>query len=150
ALNEYLLERSRTGQTAALGVDNAQKLSIEVLEEIELLGNLENRDGRLLQVVFAAHPDFERQLDAPQLRGLKQRLMLCARLEPLDAVQTAAYVEHRMVKAGAKDKMVFPADVLAEIHRRTRGVPRLINALCSRVLASCLGLQIKPADLEMF
>ena len=82
ALNEYLLERSRAGQTTALVVDNAEKLPTEVLEEIELLGNLENRDGRLLQVVFAAQPSFERQLDAPELRGLKQRLMLRARLDP--------------------------------------------------------------------
>lgn len=147
ALNEYLLERSRAGQTTALVVDNAQKLAIEVLEEIELLGNLENRDGRLLQVVFAAQPDFERRLDAPQLRGLKQRLLLCARLERLDAIQTAAYVEHRMAKAGAKDQSVFPTAVLAEIHRRTRGVPRLINALCDRALNRCREFDVKIADL---
>lgn len=144
ALNEYLLDRSRAGQTTALVVDNAQKLSLEVLEEIELLGNLENRDGRLLQVVFAAQPDFDRQIDAPQLRGLKQRLMLCARLEPLDAIHTAAYIEHRMAKAGAKDQNVFPADVLAEIYQNTGGVPRLINALCDRVLAHYRELQSSP------
>ena len=147
ALNEHLLDRSRAGQTTALVVDNAEKLSIEVLEEIELLGNLENRDGRLLQVVFAAQPDFERRLDAPQLRALKQRLLLCARLERFDAIQTAAYVEHRMAKAGARDQSVFPADVLAEIHRRTGGVPRLINALCDRALIRCREFDVKVAYL---
>lgn len=137
ALNEYLLERSCAGLTTALIVDNAQKLSTEVLEEIELLGNLENRSGRLLQVLFAAQPGFERQLDAPELRGLKQRLMLWARLEPLDATQTAAYVQHRMSKAGAINRGLFSSDMLAEIHTRTRGVPRLINAVCGRVLERC-------------
>ena len=146
ALNEYLLERSRAGQTTALVVDSAEKLPTEVLEEIELLGNLENRDGQLLQVVFAAQPVFERQLDAPELRSLKQRLMLRARLEPLDAMETAAYIEHRMAKA-ARSQGVFPADTLAEIHRRTRGVPRLINALCGRLLAGCLELRVGTAEM---
>ncbi len=149
ALNEYLLERSRAGLTTALVVDSAEKLSTQVLEEIELLGNLENRDGRLLQVVFAAQPSFERQLDAPELRGLKQRLMLRARLDPLDATQTAAYIEHRMMAAGGKNQSFFSSGVLAEIHRRAHGVPRLINALCSRLLASCRELQVKTAELSM-
>jgi len=149
ALNEHLLDRLRAGQTTALVVDNAQKLSIEILEEIELLGNLENRDGRLLQVVFAAQPELERNLDAPELRGLKQRLTVCARLEPLDAAQTAAYIGHRMAKAGAKGQVVFPADALAEIHRRTHGVPRLINSLCNEVLAGCHELRVKTALLNL-
>jgi general secretion pathway protein A len=149
ALNEYLLERSRAGLTTALVVDSAEKLSTQVLEEIELLGNLENRDGRLLQVVFAAQPSFERQLDAPELRGLKQRLMLRARLDPLDATQTVAYIEHRMMAAGGKNQSFLPSGVLAEIHRRAHGVPRLINALCSRLLASCRELQVKTAELSM-
>ena len=149
ALNEYLLTRSRAGQTTALVVDSAEKLSTELLEEIELLGNLENRDGQLLQVVFAAQPSFERLLEAPELRSLKQRLVSRAQLEPLDLAQAAAYIEHRMAKAGAKGHGVFDADVVAEIHRRTHGVPRLINALCGRLLASCREFQVKTADVRM-
>ena len=149
ALNEYLLERSRTGQATALVVDSAEKLSTEVLEEIELLGNLENRDGRLLQVVFAAQPGFERRLDVPQLRGLKQRLMFRARLEPLDAVETAAYIAHRMAAAGLRNQSVFPRQVIAEIHRRTHGVPRAINALCGLLLGSCQELRVKTAEMGM-
>ena len=75
--------------------------------------------------------------------------MLWARLEPFAATQTAAYVEHRLAKPGATDQGVFPTDVLAEIHRRTRGVPRLINALYGRVLENCRELQVKTADIGM-
>jgi general secretion pathway protein A len=148
ALNEHLAARSSAGLTTALIVDNAQKLSTEVLEEIELLGNLETRNGRLLQVVFAGQPSFERRLDAPELRGLKQRLLTRARLEPLDEKQTAAYILHRMEKAG-RTQSVFPADGLAEIYRRTRGLPRLINALCGRLLELCRGLQVKTASMRL-
>ena len=75
ALNEYLLKRSQAGQTTVLIVDNAQKLSADVLEEIELPGNLENRRGRLLQVIFAAQPSFEHQLEKAELRGLRRTRM---------------------------------------------------------------------------
>jgi len=149
ALNERLLARLRAGLTTALIIDSAEKLSTEVLEEIELMGNFENRDGRLLQVVFAAQPGLDRQLDTPELRGLKQRLLLKARLEPLDATQTAAYIEHRMAAAGTRGQTIFPADVLAEIHRRTLGVPRLVNALCGRLLANCRELQVKTVEMSM-
>ena len=64
----------------------------DVREEIELLRNLENRDGRLLQVIFASQPEFEQLPDVPEFRRLRQRLLLFARLEPLAAAETAAYV----------------------------------------------------------
>ena len=143
ALNEYLLERSRAGQTTALVVDSAEKLSTEVLEEIELLGNLENRDGRLLQVVFAAQPSFERQLDAPRTPRLEaapdargrdwSRWM---RLKP-PLIST-----HRMAaRRRGGIKASFRAEVLAEIHRRTHGVPRRSTHCAAVCSASCRELQ---------
>jgi general secretion pathway protein A len=147
ALNEYLVQRARAGATTALVVDNAEKLSVGILEEIELLGNLENRQGKLLQVVFAAQPSFEEKLDAPELRGLKQRFMLRARLSPFDAAQTAAYMQHRLSRAGARSA-IFPDDVIAEIHRRSHGVPRLINALCGQLLATCMMQGVRTVSKE--
>ena len=149
ALNEYLLRRSQEGQTTVLIVDSAQKLSVEVLEEIELLGNLENRRGRLLQVIFAAQPSFDRQLEKAELRGLRQRMLMRARLGPLQSEQIPQYVESRLAKAGLAHQTVFPADVLAEIHTRTQGIPRLINAVCSKLLTLCQEDHVHQADLPM-
>jgi general secretion pathway protein A len=149
ALREHLFERCQAGQTTVLIVDNAQKLGVDVLEEIELLGNLENRRGSLLQVIFAAQPGFELQLESEELRGLRQRLFLHARLDRLSAEDTTSYVERRLNKAGLVSQRIFPTDVLSEIHVRTRGVPRLVNALCSELLQMCLGRQIRIADLQM-
>ena len=149
ALNEYLLRRSQEDQTTVLIVDSAQKLGVDVLEEIELLGNLENRRGRLLQVIFAAQPSFERQLAKAELRGLRQRLLSRSRLAPLQTEQVSAYVECRMAKAGLAHQGIFPADLLAEIHLRTQGIPRLINAVCSNLLTRCLEDHIDQADIQM-
>lgn len=149
ALNEYLISRLAAGQTTALIVDNAHKLSVNVLEEIELLGNLENRDGHLLQVVFAAQPSFERILQSPELRGLHQRLSARVRLSPLEAAQTADYIIGRLEKAGLASQAIFSADLLSDIHTRTQGIPRLINAVCNGLLDLCIEQQCRVADTEM-
>jgi general secretion pathway protein A len=149
AFNEYLLERSQAGANVALIVDNAQKLAPDVLEEIELLGNLENRRGRLIQVVFAAQPDFDQTLDAAPLRGLRQRLLSRARLVGLSLGETAAYIESRMSTAGLPGQGIFPPSCLLEIHTLTGGVPRLINALCSRLISVCLERRTPTIDAEM-
>jgi general secretion pathway protein A len=149
ALNEYLLRRSQEGQTTVLIVDSAQKLGVDVLEEIELLGNLENRRGRLLQVIFAAQPSFDRQLEKAELRGLRQRMLMRARLGPLQCAQTSQYVESRLAQAGLAHQRVFPADLLADIHTRTQGIPRLINAVCSKLLTLCQETHVDQADLRM-
>ncbi len=150
ALNERLLRTAENGGTTALIVDDAQKLSDEMLEEIELLANLETRRGPLLQVLFSGQPEFEEKLNNPVLRGLKQRIMLRARLRPFDASETARYVNSRLAIAGAQEEF-FPADVLAEIHVRTKGIPRLITAVCGALLERCYlegSMRVTPAMLE--
>src|ERR1051326_2152624 len=74
ALNELLVGQAQAGRTTVLIVDEAHNLDWDVLEEIRLLGNLENRGGKLLKIILAGQPEFDRKLDAPNLRQLKQRV----------------------------------------------------------------------------
>lgn len=149
ALTEHLFMQCQLGRTTVLIVDNAQKLRTDVLEEIEMLGNLENRRGPLLQVIFAAQPSFEVQLEKAELSGLRQRLYLRAMLRPLSAQDTTAYVEERLKMAGLVSQDIFSADLLSEIHVRTRGVPRLVNAMCSSLLQMCFEHRTRVADPGM-
>src|SRR5271169_5382496 len=100
ALNQLLVEQAQEGRTVVLIVDEAHNLEWEVLEEIRLLGNLENRNGKLIQVILAGQPELDRKLDAPNLRQLKQRIVLRCGLEPFSASDTADYINNRMEKAG--------------------------------------------------
>lgn len=138
ALNEHLVRQCQIGQTTALIIDNAQKLQPEVLEEIELLGNLENRQGKLLQVVFAGQPSFESRLERPELRGLRQRLLSRARLGPLTQEHMAGYIASRLKIAGVSSEQIFPPEIVTETHLRTGGVPRLINAVGAALLQQCM------------
>src|SRR5260221_305944 len=108
ALNEMLLSQSDKGSTGVLIVDEAQNLEWEVLEEIRLLGNLENRRGKLLQIILAGQPELERKLDAPNLRHLKQRIVLRCNLQPFREDETISYINYRLEKAALKDQTVFP------------------------------------------
>lgn len=149
ALNQLLLQQSQQGRTTVLIVDEAHNLEWEVLEEIRLLGNLENRRGKLIQVILAGQPELDRKLDAPNLRQLKQRIVLRCALEPFDLAQGTEYINSRMEKGGMPDQQVFSTEMLAEIHARTQGIPRVINAICDNLLLTCFAMEVKVATVDM-
>ncbi len=149
ALNQLLLQQSQQGRTTVLIIDEAHNLEWEVLEEIRLLGNLENRRGKLIQVILAGQPELDRKLDAPNLRQLKQRIVLRCALEPLDLGQTTEYINSRMEKGGMPGQQVFPPDLIADIHGRSQGIPRVINAICDNLLLTCFAMETRIATVEM-
>jgi general secretion pathway protein A len=149
ALQHMLLQQAAKGNTSALLVDEAHELSRDVLEEIRMLGNLENRSGKLLQIVLAGQPELDRKLDDPELRQLKQRVVLRFDLKAFGEAQTSEYIRSRMAKAGIPEQTVFPPEVLAEIHRRSQGIPRVINIICDNLLLTAYALERKAASLEM-
>jgi general secretion pathway protein A len=149
ALNEFLVEQAQRGSTVVLIVDEAHNLEWEVLEEIRLLGNLENRNGKLLQIILAGQPELDRKLDAPNLRQLKQRIVLRYNLNPFSLRDAAEYMETRLEKAGMPKQTVFSEELMTEIHHRTHGIPRLINAVCDNLLLSAFARAEKVCTLEM-
>jgi general secretion pathway protein A len=148
ALNEYLIHRNNSGRTTALIIDEAQNLDWEVLEEIRLLGNLESPRGKMLQIVLAGQPELDRTLDAPDYRQLKQRIALRCNLHPLQENETIEYIISRLAKAGMQDQTVFSPELLSEIHYRTQGIPRVINAICDNLLLTAFASETKVATTE--
>jgi general secretion pathway protein A len=148
-LNSFLLQQAGAGKTTVLIVDEAHNLEWEVLEEIRMLGNLENRHGKLLQVILAGQQELDRKLDAPNLRQLKQRIVLRCSLSPFSLNETREYIESRLAKAGMPENKVFPEEVIAELHHRSQGLPRLVNAVCDNLLLTSFAMERKVATLEM-
>ncbi|MGA2268157.1 MAG: AAA family ATPase [Bryobacteraceae bacterium] len=149
SLNNMLLERANVGRTTVLIVDEAHNLEWDVLEEIRLLGNLENRKGKLLQIVLAGQQELDRKLDAPEFRQLKQRISLRCGLRGFDLNETVAYVNSRMARAGLRGQTVIAPQLLEEIHYRAQGIPRLINAICDNLLLTAFAMESRVATLEM-
>ncbi len=149
ALNSLLVAQTNDGRTTVLIVDEAHNLEWDVLEEIRLLGNLENRNGKLLQIVLAGQPEFDRKLDSPNLRQLKQRIVLRTTLVPFSQSDTQEYIEFRLAKAGMSNQTIFPASVIAEVHLRAQGIPRVINGVCDNLLLTMFAMESKVATVEM-
>jgi type II secretory pathway predicted ATPase ExeA len=149
ALNNLLLQQTERGRTCVLIVDEAHNLEWDVLEEIRLLGNLENRGGKLLQIILAGQPELDRKLDAPNLRQLKQRVVLRCSLDPLEPEEASAYVESRMARAGMPNQTVFPPEILEEVYKRSRGIPRVINLICDNLLITAFAMEQKTATIGM-
>jgi general secretion pathway protein A len=149
ALNTLLLQQTERGRTCVLIVDEAHNLEWDVLEEIRLLGNLENRGGKLLQIILAGQPELDRKLDAPNLRQLKQRVVLRCSLDPLEPEESSAYVESRLARAGMPNQTVFPPEVLEEIYKRSRGIPRVINLICDNLLVTAFAMEQKTTTAGM-
>lgn len=150
ALNHLLIQQATQNRTTVLIVDEAQNLEWDVLEEIRLLGNIENpKFGKLLQIIIAGQPELDRKLDAPNLRQLKQRVVLRCNLTPFRAEDTIAYIESRLQKAGLEQQAVFPNDLLREIHYRSQGIPRVINSICDNLLLTAFAMEKRCSTMEM-
>jgi general secretion pathway protein A len=149
SLNNLLLDRANLGRTTVLIVDEAHNLDWDVLEEIRLLGNLENRRGKLLQIVLAGQPELDRKLEAPEYRQLKQRIALRCTLRGFSANETFAYVNSRMARAGLRNQTALSPETIEEIHFRAQGIPRLINAICDNLLLTCFAMECRVATREM-
>jgi general secretion pathway protein A len=133
-LNEFLLEQLPLGNHVVLIIDEAQDLSLELLEEVRLLSNLETDQEKLLQIVLIGQPELRDVLDQPALRQLRQRITVRYHLRPLSLDETDRYIQHRLHVAGANSRPVFQRRAVRRIHRYARGIPRLINALCDKTL----------------
>ncbi|MEO6923338.1 MAG: AAA family ATPase [Bryocella sp.] len=140
-LNRWLIERFRAGQTCVIVIDEAQNLSMDMLEEIRLLTNLETSSDKLLQIVLSGQPELADLLTSPQLRQLRQRIALWCRTYSLTEEQTLDYVERRLVIAGAlpeeqkdPETALFSREALIEVHRGSQGIPRLVNLICEHSL----------------
>ena len=133
-LNSFLIEQYAAGRKVLLIVDEAQNLSMRVLEEIRMLSGVETTKEKVLRIILAGQPELNNKLDDPALEQLAQRVRLRFHLQNLTEAETQSYIQHRLDVAGAGDRELFTPDTYPEIFRYTGGVPRLVNTLCDTAM----------------
>ncbi len=134
-LNQFLFGQVSQGNDVVLMIDEAQDLDAELLEQVRLLSNLETDQRKLLQIVLIGQPELREKLNAKGLRQLRQRITVRYHLSPLSREETERYIFHRLRVAGSNGgRPTFTRWALRAIHRYSRGVPRLINAVCDKTL----------------
>lgn len=152
-LGRFLASRGSMKMTTVLIVDEAHLLSADILEEIRLLSNLETTDEKLLQIVLVGQPELDDKLDSVELRQLKQRIAVRTQLGALDADETKRYIDQRLQIAGAgpHSSPLFSEEAISEVHRYSRGLPRLINTICENALIAAYArrlLSVTPEIVE--
>lgn len=147
---EKFLRRSQEeGRLCVLVVDEAQKLSPSVLEEIRMLTNFELPEGKLLQIVLAGQSELRELLNRPDLWQLKQRIAMRLTLKPLSGLEEVrTYIRHRWATAGGGDTPPFSEEAIGLIARCSTGIPRIVNVLCDNalLLAFAEGTQLVTVD----
>jgi general secretion pathway protein A len=134
SINEFLLNEYHEGRNVIIIIDEAQHLSIDLLEQIRLLSNLETEKKKLLQIILVGQPELEDKLRSPQMRQLDQRIALRYYLEPLKKKEMEEYIYHRLRVAGSTGGITFTRGALQKIYKFSKGTPRLINIVCDKAL----------------
>ncbi|HBH96625.1 MAG TPA: ATPase [Candidatus Omnitrophica bacterium] len=145
-LNRFLIEQATLGNNIVLIIDEAQNLSLRVLEQIRMLSNLETDKQKLVQIVLVGQPQLRDKLDRPSLRQLQQRIGVRYHILPLDGEEVRTYIEHRLGIAGSDGSLAFTGEAFEEIYRCSNGIPRLMNLVCDRALLACYVLRTKLVD----
>ncbi len=148
-LHRVLVEEYVHGRNFVVVVDEAQNMPVETIESMRLLSNLETSTYKLIQIVFAAPPEFEDVLDHPRLQSLKQRIAVRARIQPLSAEESAEYIRHRLSVVSMGGEPAFTPTAVKMIAAKAKGIPRVINILCDNALAAGLKSREKPVDAKI-
>ena len=145
-LQGFLWSGHREGKVSALIVDEAHKLSLELLEEIRLLGNFESSNEKLLQIVLIGQSELDDLLNRENLRQFKQRISMRLAIEPLAGTEIEQYIRYRWMKAGGS-AAPFSVEAIAGIGQASQGVPRVINVLCDNALLRAFGEESPTVEI---
>ena len=144
----FLIRSDAEGKVTALVIDEAHKLSAELLEEVRLLGNFEAADHKLLQMVLVGQPELNERLNLPELWQLKQRIAIRMSLARMDRETVAHYLIFRWNKAGAAGPIPFTEDATDVIAAWSKGIPRLINAICDNALLIAFSEETRTVEVR--
>ncbi len=133
-IQSRLLELHNQGHSVVLILDEAQALPAESLEALRLFTNLETETRKLLQVVLFAQPELDERLAETAFRQLKQRITFSYKLRSMTVLEVEHYIQHRMKVAGYKGASLFSHSLAKKIAKVTKGIPRLVNILCHKML----------------
>jgi MSHA biogenesis protein MshM len=139
AITRTLLDLARQRKRVVLCMDESQAMSLETLEALRLLTNLETEKRKLMQVVLFGQPELDRKLAAPSIRQLLQRITFQHHMSGLEENEVGAYVSHRLAVAGFTGRALLSPAALRAVHRASRGIPRLVNVIMHKAMLLAYG-----------
>lgn len=132
-LQDFFAATLQSNCRALLIIDEAQNLTVSALEELRMLSNFQVNNVAPFQSFLLGQPQFRAVLSSPDLEQLRQRIIASYHLGPMNADESARYLEHRLQTVGWRSDPSFDSSALEEIYKNTGGIPRRINTLCNRL-----------------
>lgn len=148
-LHDFLATRVQSGKRAVILIDEAQNLSIDALEMLRLLSNLETDKKKLLQIILVGQPELEKTLEDHRLRQLAQRIHIRHQVGPLSLNETREYIFYRLMRAGAEGQVGFDKRAIKKVFRHSKGFPRVVNILCDRTLLAAYSHRSRTIGTEV-
>jgi general secretion pathway protein A len=148
-INRFLLDHVKQGRDVVLIIDEAQDLPDDLLEQVRLLSNLETDERKLLQIVLMGQPELRHRLNQHGLRQLRQRITVRYHLHPLDRGEIGGYIQHRLQVCGAGGPPYFSQAALWRVYHYSKGIPRMVNAVCDKCLLAGYVQQKHRIDFNM-
>ncbi len=148
ALNTFLLDQYEQGKSTVLIIDEAQNLSLDIMEQLRILSNLEAEKEKLLQIIFMGQLELNEKRKLLTLKQLNQKISIRYEIAPLDREEAKNYIAHRILVANAASHVSFSKSVLNEIFKYSKGYPRLINLVCDRALLAGYNAKIDVVDRQ--
>lgn len=145
-LSQFLIDQGTLGNGVVLVIDEAQNLSLRLLEQIRMLSNYETDKEKLIQIILVGQPQLRDKLNLPVFSQLQQRIGVRYHILPLDRDEVSTYVDHRLRVAGSDGSLAWGQDAVDELYRCSKGIPRLINLICDRALLACYVFRTKQVD----
>jgi general secretion pathway protein A len=145
-LMHFLIGEYGAGRRCVLIVDEAQNLTVEALEELRLLSNINSDKDLLLQIILVGQPELLVKLKSPELAQFAQRISISYHLTPLSYLDTRRYIRHRLQIAGA-DRPIFSDAAIGAVQYFSGGVPRVVNAICD--MSMVYGLADNKTDIDL-
>jgi len=147
-LADFLSREFDQGRRTVLIIDEAQNLSVQSLEQLRMLSNINADKDQILQLILIGQPGLRETLRLPELEQFAQRIAVDFHLQPLDLQETCNYIRHRVVTAGG-DPNLFETAASVSVHYYTRGTPRLINVLCDTALVCGFADQVATINADL-
>jgi general secretion pathway protein A len=132
----HLIRCRERDETVVIIIDEAEKIGLDLIEEVRLLANLETSTSKLLQIVLVGQLELREKLRSDEIRQIKQRIVIVCEIKPLTEAESMQYIEHRLQTAGGSGSEIFTDEALALICRYAKGVPLALNTLCSNALSA--------------
>ena len=145
-MESLLVARRQQGEATVLIIDEAQSLSLDLLEEVRLLANIETNEEKLLSVILAGQPELAERLNERSLRQLKQRVALRCGLRALTPQESCAYVAGRIRAAGGVGAQTFTLEAVMLMHERAGGIPRTLSVIADNSLLTGFALEQRPVN----